>query len=317
MPLFALESRRPARDFDVVGFSLQYELLATNVAQPARPGGHPDLEPRARAESDPFVAAGGPCEREPRAAGRLLRPLPDRRRRGGGRDGSPSVSRATRGRPRRERLRALAPRSRASTSRAATSRSTTDGRHGRRAPRWTARRSRCAGPMSSRWTRSPTPSGRSCRLIERGAGPAHARDPARLHAGLPLLPGGHLLPARARAQPETPDRAGRQRPRGVRATTRSASRRSPAPTTRRSCRWRARWPRRSNRARTGISLPSLRARHLQRGAGRARRARAEDRAHLRPRGGHAAAARRDQQERRATRTSSPRSRPPTRAAGGA
>ena len=31
VPLFTLESARPVRDFDVVGFSLQYELLCTNV----------------------------------------------------------------------------------------------------------------------------------------------------------------------------------------------------------------------------------------------------------------------------------------------
>ena len=31
IPLYALESRRPVRDFDVVGFSLQYELSFTNV----------------------------------------------------------------------------------------------------------------------------------------------------------------------------------------------------------------------------------------------------------------------------------------------
>jgi hypothetical protein len=31
LPLFSLESRRPVRDFDVLGFTLQYELLFTNV----------------------------------------------------------------------------------------------------------------------------------------------------------------------------------------------------------------------------------------------------------------------------------------------
>src|SRR5689334_11482907 len=31
IPLFALESKRPVRDFDILGFSLQYELSFTNV----------------------------------------------------------------------------------------------------------------------------------------------------------------------------------------------------------------------------------------------------------------------------------------------
>lgn len=32
-PLFALESRRPLGDFDTLGFSLSYELGATNVLE--------------------------------------------------------------------------------------------------------------------------------------------------------------------------------------------------------------------------------------------------------------------------------------------
>lgn len=31
VPLFSIESRRPAREFDIIGFSLQYELCYTNV----------------------------------------------------------------------------------------------------------------------------------------------------------------------------------------------------------------------------------------------------------------------------------------------
>ncbi len=31
MPLFSLESQRPARDFDVIGFTLQSELTYTNI----------------------------------------------------------------------------------------------------------------------------------------------------------------------------------------------------------------------------------------------------------------------------------------------
>ncbi|MBQ6758822.1 MAG: B12-binding domain-containing radical SAM protein, partial [Selenomonadaceae bacterium] len=31
LPLFALESKQPVRNFDLVGFSLQYEMIYTNV----------------------------------------------------------------------------------------------------------------------------------------------------------------------------------------------------------------------------------------------------------------------------------------------
>ncbi len=56
--LWSLESRRPLRDFDVVGFTLQYEMTYTNVLNMLELGGIP---PRAgeRREDDPIVIAGG------------------------------------------------------------------------------------------------------------------------------------------------------------------------------------------------------------------------------------------------------------------
>ena len=59
IPLFALESFRPVRGFDVVGFSLQYELLYTNVLAMLDLAGIP-LRSADRAEGDPIVIAGGP-----------------------------------------------------------------------------------------------------------------------------------------------------------------------------------------------------------------------------------------------------------------
>jgi len=59
IPLHTLESRRPVRGFDVVGFSLQSELLYTNVLMMLDLAGIP-LESAARAEGDPLVVAGGP-----------------------------------------------------------------------------------------------------------------------------------------------------------------------------------------------------------------------------------------------------------------
>ncbi|MHC5034271.1 MAG: TIGR03960 family B12-binding radical SAM protein [Planctomycetota bacterium] len=59
IPLYALESFRPVRQFDVVGFSLQYELLYTNVLAMLDLAGIP-LESAERGPDDPIVIAGGP-----------------------------------------------------------------------------------------------------------------------------------------------------------------------------------------------------------------------------------------------------------------
>jgi radical SAM family uncharacterized protein len=59
IPLYTLESFRPVRDFDVVGFSLQYELLYTNVLAMLELAGIP-TESADRGANDPIVIAGGP-----------------------------------------------------------------------------------------------------------------------------------------------------------------------------------------------------------------------------------------------------------------
>ena len=62
LPLLSLESATPLSDFDVVGFSLQYELTFTNVLNMLDLGGIP-VRNRDRSESDPLVIAGqGVCE---------------------------------------------------------------------------------------------------------------------------------------------------------------------------------------------------------------------------------------------------------------
>jgi radical SAM family uncharacterized protein/radical SAM-linked protein len=61
--LSSLESNRPLRDFDVVGFSLQYELSYTTVLNMLHLGAIPvRAEER---ESLPLVIAGGPCTVNP------------------------------------------------------------------------------------------------------------------------------------------------------------------------------------------------------------------------------------------------------------
>jgi len=63
-PLFALESQRPLRDFDVVGVSLAYELTFTNALNVIDLAGIP-LRAADRGEGDPLVIAGGPCAFNP------------------------------------------------------------------------------------------------------------------------------------------------------------------------------------------------------------------------------------------------------------
>ena len=64
VPLFSLESRRPLKEFDVIGFTLMYEMSYSNVLAMLEMGGVP-LERRDRGESDPIVVAGGGCASNP------------------------------------------------------------------------------------------------------------------------------------------------------------------------------------------------------------------------------------------------------------
>ncbi|TES82550.1 MAG: TIGR03960 family B12-binding radical SAM protein, partial [Dehalococcoidia bacterium] len=59
-PLLSLESKQPLKDFDVVGFSLDYELTYTNVLNILDLGGIPVLAAE-RDDSHPIVIAGGSC----------------------------------------------------------------------------------------------------------------------------------------------------------------------------------------------------------------------------------------------------------------
>ncbi len=64
LPLVSLESARPLRDFDVVGFSMQFELTYTNILTMLDLGGVP-LRSVDRGEDDPLVVAGGPTATHP------------------------------------------------------------------------------------------------------------------------------------------------------------------------------------------------------------------------------------------------------------
>ena len=64
LPLFALESRDPIKDFDFIGFTLQYEMAYTNVLNMLDLAGVL-LKSKDRKELSPLVVAGGPCACNP------------------------------------------------------------------------------------------------------------------------------------------------------------------------------------------------------------------------------------------------------------
>lgn len=60
IPLFALESKDPIKDFDFIGFTLQYELSYSNVLNMLELAGVPLLA-KDRTDFAPLIVAGGPC----------------------------------------------------------------------------------------------------------------------------------------------------------------------------------------------------------------------------------------------------------------
>ncbi len=64
LPVLSCENRRPLRDFDVLGFSLQYELTFTNLLNLLDLSGIA-LRSDQRREEDPIILAGGPIATQP------------------------------------------------------------------------------------------------------------------------------------------------------------------------------------------------------------------------------------------------------------
>jgi len=60
LPLFSLESKRPAGEFDAIGFTLTYEMVYTNVLAMLDLAGIP-LHSADRDDSHPLIFAGGPA----------------------------------------------------------------------------------------------------------------------------------------------------------------------------------------------------------------------------------------------------------------
>src|SRR5579862_6227209 len=64
LPLYSLETYTPLKDFDLLGFSLQYEVCYTNILTMLDLGGVP-LHSKDRTLEHPLVIAGGPGAQNP------------------------------------------------------------------------------------------------------------------------------------------------------------------------------------------------------------------------------------------------------------
>lgn len=64
IPLFAVESQEPVKNFDFLGITLQYEMCYTNILQVLELSQIP-LHAGERTECDPIVIGGGPCSYNP------------------------------------------------------------------------------------------------------------------------------------------------------------------------------------------------------------------------------------------------------------
>ena len=64
IPLYSLETFRPLKEFDIIGFSLQYEMSFTNVLNMLGLAKIP-LKSKDRTESGPLIIAGGPLALTP------------------------------------------------------------------------------------------------------------------------------------------------------------------------------------------------------------------------------------------------------------
>lgn len=64
VPLYGLESKDSIKDFDFIGFTLQYEMSYTNILNMLDLAGIP-IRASEREEDDPIIMCGGPCAYNP------------------------------------------------------------------------------------------------------------------------------------------------------------------------------------------------------------------------------------------------------------
>lgn len=71
IPMFSLESKKPLKEFDLIGFSLSYEMSYTNVLNALDLAGIP-LKAEDRGEKYPLIMAGGTCAVNPAPMTRFM-----------------------------------------------------------------------------------------------------------------------------------------------------------------------------------------------------------------------------------------------------
>ena len=297
LPLVTLETATPVGEFDVVGFSLQYELTYTNVLAILDLAGIP----LRAAERDDRRAAGHrrrPDGHAPRAAGPVHRRLLHRRGGGGAAGAGARGGRAAaRGRsaagaalPAGREISALRPRA------------LRDGaRRGERPPggRRAARPARAGPPAPRAGGRHQQVSlpRRLAAALRGGDLRSHGgRGGARLHRGVPLLPGGDDLPSGARARSGGGDRRPRRRRQEGRLRRDGADVAVDGRLLLRDAAGEGGDGQAGAREGVALGVVAARLRAQRRSAGRDCQ-RAGRGAHLRAGGRHAADARRDRQER--------------------
>ena len=64
VPLFSIETKTPIKEFDILGFTLQYEMSYTNILNMLNLAGIPMMSAD-RDDSYPLLVAGGPCAFNP------------------------------------------------------------------------------------------------------------------------------------------------------------------------------------------------------------------------------------------------------------
>lgn len=105
IPMFSLETKSELKDFDVVGFSLSYEMCYPNMLNALSLAGIP-IRREDRGEDDPLVMAGGTCVMNPAP----LKKFVDFLMVGDGENNMPELARIlveTKGKSKMEKLKAL------------------------------------------------------------------------------------------------------------------------------------------------------------------------------------------------------------------
>ena len=71
IPLFSLETKTPLNEFNMIGFTLQYEMSYTNILNMLDLAGL-ELLSKDRNENDPLICAGGPCAYNPEPLAEII-----------------------------------------------------------------------------------------------------------------------------------------------------------------------------------------------------------------------------------------------------